>query len=100
MEAKARTQEAATKYPPVSFGIGVDQATGVSNAVLRIGNDFIHAPIELLGLFKMFTAAPEMLSALKADASHVHTAFECGGGWASCPVEKLKCAAIANAEGK
>lgn len=61
MEAKARTQEAATKYPPVSFGIGVDQATGVSNAVLRIGNDFIHAPIELLGLFKMFTAAPELL---------------------------------------
>jgi hypothetical protein len=49
---------------------------------------------------RLIAAAPEMFEALKADASHVHSVFECGEDRAACPVVAFKRAAIAKAEGK
>lgn len=48
----------------------------------------------------LIAAAPELLAALKADATHVHNTFECGEDRAACPVEAYKRAAIAKAEGR
>ncbi len=80
----------------------------VRQVVATVGATYNHLDVTLYGEQNkrevadayLIAAAPELLEALVADSTHIHTFLECGEDHHGCPVTAFKRSAIAKAEGQ